>query len=52
VRTSAPRSTGIRKKETSVGLISMYVVAALGRVVADQNADLGDWLCKTLGICA
>lgn len=39
-------------KETSVGLISGYVVNALGRVITDQNADLGDWLCKVMGICA
>ncbi len=39
-------------EETSVGLISGYVVNVLGRVLTEQNADLGDWLCKVMGICA
>ncbi len=34
-----------------MGLISGYVVNALGRVITDQY-DLGDWLCKVMGICA
>lgn len=51
MQTSAPRSI-TRMKETSVGLINMYFVGSLGRVLAVTNADLGDWLCKVMGICA
>ncbi|MCS3843610.1 hypothetical protein HDC95_001898 [Microbacterium sp. AK031] len=35
-----------------MGLINAYGVGAFMRVFTDPNADLGDWLCSVLGICA
>lgn len=32
--------------------LKMYDIGILMRVVSGSNADLGDWLCKVLGICA
>jgi hypothetical protein len=40
-----------RAKETSVRLIVMHGVDVLTRVIAESNADIGDWLCRVLGIC-
>jgi hypothetical protein len=31
---------------------TMYGIASLVRLAAGANADLGDWLCKVMGICA
>lgn len=31
---------------------TMLSLASLVRVTTGANADLGDWLCKVLGICA
>ncbi|WP_165808093.1 hypothetical protein [Microbacterium sp. TPD7012] len=38
-------------EETHVGL-NLFGIGLLARVFAGSNADLGNWLCKTLGICA
>jgi hypothetical protein len=38
-------------EETIVGL-NLRGMETLLRVVAGANADLGDWLCQVLGICA
>lgn len=31
---------------------TMYGIASFVRLAAGANADLGDWLCKVMGICA
>lgn len=31
---------------------TMFSLASLVRLASGANADLGDWLCKVLGICA
>lgn len=31
---------------------TMYGIASFLRLTARANADLGDWLCKVMGICA
>lgn len=35
-----------------MGLMSTYGVEAFARVITETNADLGDWLCQIMGICA
>ncbi len=35
-----------------MGLINVYGVGAFIGVFTDSNADLGDWLCRVMGICA
>ena len=32
-------------------MTGMYSFTTLLRVIAGANVDLGDWLCKILGIC-
>jgi len=41
-----------RVKETNVAFISIYSVEPFVRVVTEHAADLGDWLCQIMGICA
>lgn len=31
---------------------TMYGIASLVRLDTGANADLGDWMCKVMGICA
>lgn len=37
---------------TSMELFSGYDAGGLIQMMVGSNADLGDWLCKMLGICA
>lgn len=35
-----------------MGLMNTNSVGAFARFVTELNADLGDWLCQIMGICA
>jgi hypothetical protein len=35
-----------------MGYLSMQILSGVRRVGPASSADLGDWLCKMLGICA
>lgn len=32
--------------------MSTFSVGAFVRIITETNADLGDWLCQVIGICA
>ncbi len=32
--------------------LNLHSIGAFIRAITGANADLGDWLCKLLGICA
>lgn len=33
-------------------LIGLFGVVSFVQAITEANADLGDWLCKMMGICA
>ncbi|WP_255559937.1 hypothetical protein [Salinibacterium sp. M195] len=39
-------------KETNVGFINIHTIGTFAQALSSPNLDLGDWLCKMLGICA